>query len=151
MNPPSTNRPHPALQVRTRFSSTFHSSAIELGHRRVNLSFIRHTMAGQITKLFFPNQIGVNPDFSPLGKHQPTFFQPWPQQFKYMTRWRDSSAWIRLSSQLPITPATSDPMEPPESGRRRPMDLKPDFHLCPWSVWPWLTTAKLAAVHTWFK
>jgi len=91
--------------------------------------------------------------------------QPWPQQLKYITFLRESSAWLTLffASELPAAaPETSGPTTP-DSGRRSDrappekrrlrlwwMELSAVLHLWPGSVWP-CATATVAAIQTRFK
>lgn len=88
--------------------------------------------------------------------------QLWPQQLKYITCRRDSSACVRLSSLFPTSPPRSgspapetgriSAESPPEENLLLPIwkGRAPDFHLHPWSAWPF-TTATLVAIQTRFK
>lgn len=150
---------HQLINSSTDF--TFNSSARTRWSPSQPDSLRHHIMTSQrVLPTQIKNRLPVSTESRKTSTPVPYTLQPWPQQFKYMTFWRDSTAFFRLSSQHPITPERSDPMVP-DSGRRHMdsappeeqnllliwNDLIPDFHLCPWSVWPW-TTATLAAIQT---
>lgn len=114
-----------------------------------------------------PSQHGWLHDFTILplwagGVHD----QLCPQQFKYITCRRESSACLTVLSSPPLeaTNPSISVLSAPDKGRRSVAsppeekkrflpwlrDLRPDFSFCPWSEWL-LTTATLAAIHALFK